>query len=112
MYNEERSIGSYFVHITFSGALIYLLPKIITLVFLPLNNALIGFIGSIGTDVSGIENSMQNVWGFYRETEFLKIMFFILVIAIFVLGIAGAIRYIETLIAILIAPSCSALSYK
>ena len=31
-------------------------------------------------------------------------MFFILVIAIFVLGIAGAIRYIETLIAILIAP--------
>ena len=104
MYNEERSIGSYFIHITFSGALIYILPKIITLVFLPLNNALIGFIGSIGIDVSGIENSMQNVWGFYRETEFLKIMFFILIIAIFVLGIAGAIRYIETLIAILISP--------
>ena len=104
MYNEERSIGSYFIHITFSGALIYILPKIVTLVFLPLNSALIGFIGSIGTDVSGIENSMQNAWGYYLETEFLKILFFILVLAIFVLGVAGAIRYIETLIAILIAP--------
>lgn len=104
MYNDEKSIGSYFIHITFSGALIYLLPKIVTLVFLPLNNALIGFISSIGIDVSNIENSLQNVWGYYLEIEFLKILFFILLIAIFVLGIAGAIRYIETLIAILIAP--------
>jgi len=104
MYEGERSMGSYFMHITFSGALIYLLPKIITFVFLPLNNALIGFIGSVGIDVSGMENSMQNVWGFIIEEEFLKILFFVLIVAFFVLGIAGAIRYIETLIAILISP--------
>lgn len=104
VYNDEKSIGSYFIHITFSGALIYILPKIVILVFLPLNNALIGFISSIGIDVSNIENSLQNAWGYYLETEFLKTLFFILLIAIFVLGIAGAIRYIETLIAILVSP--------
>ena len=38
------------------------------------------------------------------QEEFSKLMFLILIVAIFVLGIAGAIRYIETLIAILISP--------
>ena len=47
---------------------------------------------------------MQSVWGGLKEIEISKIMFFILIAALFVLGIAGAIRYIETIIAILISP--------
>ena len=104
MYTDEKSLGSYFIHITFAGALIYILPKTVTLVFLPINMALINFIGNVGIDVSGIDNTLQNAWGGFLQEEFSKIMFLILIIAIFVLGIAGAIRYIETLIAILISP--------
>ena len=104
MYTDERSMGSYFMHITFAGALIYILPKTVTLIFLPINTAIINFIGSAGIDVSGIGNSMQSVWGGLKEIEISKIMFFILIAALFVLGIAGAIRYIETIIAILISP--------
>ncbi|MHB8280966.1 MAG: conjugal transfer protein TrbL family protein [Candidatus Humimicrobiaceae bacterium] len=104
MYSDEKSMGSYFIHITFAGALIYILPKTVTLVFLPINTALIKFIGSVGIDVSGIDNTMQTVWGGIREAKISTVMFFILVIAIFVLGIAGAIRYIETIIVILVSP--------
>jgi len=104
MYTDEKSMGSYFIHITFAGALIYILPKTVTLVFLPINMALINFIGSVGIDVSGIDNTMQTAWGGFLQEEFSKLMFLILIIAIFVLGIAGAIRYIETLIAILVSP--------
>jgi len=104
MYTDEKSMGSYFIHITFAGALIYILPKTVTLVFLPINMALINFIGSVGIDVSRIDNTMQTAWGGIMQEEFSKLMFLILIIAIFVLGIAGAIRYIETLIAILISP--------
>ena len=59
MYSDEKSMGSYFIHITFAGALIYILPKTVTLVFLPINTALIKFIGSVGIDVSGIDNTFK-----------------------------------------------------
>lgn len=104
MYQRDRSIGSYFVNVTFAGALIYILPKTVTLVFLPLNNALIGFIGSVGIDSSRMESSFQSTWGTIKETEMLKVMFLVLTIALVALGIAAAIRYIEVLIAILAAP--------
>ena len=104
MYEEERSFGSYFIRVTFAGGLIYILPKTVTLVFLPINNALIGFIGSVGISTSRIEDSFQSAWGLLQEGQILQIMFFILSVAVIVLGIAGAIRYIETIIVILIAP--------
>jgi hypothetical protein len=104
MYQNEKSIGTYFIHVTFAGGLIYILPKTVTLVFLPLNNALIGFIGEVGIDVSRIEDSFQSAWGLIIEENILRVMFLILIIALFALGIAGAIRYIETLIAILASP--------
>jgi len=104
MYDNEKSMGTYFLHVTFAGGLIYILPKAVTLVFIPLNNALIGFIGSVGISTSRIDESFQSAWGLIKEEKVVMIMFLILIIALFVLGIAGAIRYIETLIAILIAP--------
>ena len=104
MYDNEKSLGSYFIQATFAGGLIYILPKTITLIFLPINNALIGFIGSVGISTSRIDDSLQSAWGLVKESEMLKIIFLILAIAVVVLGIAGAIRYIETLIVILIAP--------
>ena len=104
MYDDEKSLGHYFITVTFAGALIYILPKAVTLVFLPLNNALIGFIGSVGIDTTRIESSFQSVWGIAKEEKILSLMFFIMLVALFVLGITGAIRYIETIIAILVSP--------
>ena len=104
MYQNEKSIGTYFIHVTFAGGLIYILPKTVTLVFLPLNNLLISFIGEIGIDTSRIEDSFQSAWGLIKEESVMKIIFLILIVALLALGIAGAIRYIETLIAILISP--------
>ena len=104
MYQSEKSPGTYFLHITFAGALIYILPKTVTLVFLPINNALISFIGSIGIDTSRIEDSFQSAWGLIREENILRLIFLILIIALLALGIAAAIRYIETLLVILISP--------
>jgi len=104
MYQSEKSVGTYFLHITFAGALIYILPKTVTLVFLPINNALIKFIGEVGIDTSRVEDSFQSAWGLIREENILKLIFLILIIALLALGIAAAIRYIETLIVILISP--------
>jgi len=104
MYQSEKSIGTYFIHVTFAGGLIYILPKTVTLVFLPLNNLLISFIGEIGIDTTRIEDSFQSAWGLIKEESVMKIIFLILIVALLALGIAGAIRYIETLIAILISP--------
>jgi hypothetical protein len=104
MYQSEKSVGTYFLHITFAGALIYILPKTVTLVFLPINNALINFIGEVGIDTSRIEDSFQSAWGLIKEENILKLIFLILIIALFALGVAAAIRYIETLIVILISP--------
>jgi len=104
MYDSEKSMGTYFIHVTFAGGLIYILPKTVTLVFIPLNNALIGFIGSVGISTSRIDSSFQSAWGLIKEEKIVEVMFLVLVIALFFLGIAGAIRYIETLVAILISP--------
>jgi len=107
MYQSEKSMGTYFIHVTFAGGLIYILPKVVTGVLLPLNNALINFIGSVGVDASRIEDSLSSSggWGAVtKEANIFAIMSLILTIALIALCITGAIRYIETLIAILIAP--------
>ena len=104
MHGSEKSMGTYFIHITFAGGLVYILPKTVTLVFIPLNNALIGYIGSVGISTTRIDSSFRSAWGLIKEEKVAMVMFLILLVALFALGIAGAIRYIETLVAILLAP--------
>jgi hypothetical protein len=107
MYQSEKSMGTYFIHVTIAGGLIYILPKVVTNVFLPINNALINFIGSVGVDASRIEASLSSSggWGaLTKEAYIFSVMSLVLTIALLALCITGAIRYIETLIAILISP--------
>jgi len=107
MYQSDRSLGTYFIHVTLAGGLIFILPKVVTIVFLPLNNALISFISSVGVDASRIEESLSpsSGWGAVaKESWMFSVMSLILTIALLALCITGAIRYIETLIAILISP--------
>jgi len=103
MYQDNKSMGTYFIHVTVAGGLIYILPKLVTVVFLPINKALIDFIGEIGIDVSDMANPLKFI-PVIAGSSLYSIMCMILGIALIVLCIAGAIRYIETLLAILIAP--------
>jgi hypothetical protein len=107
MYQSEKSMGTYFIHVTIAGGLIYILPKVVTNVFLPVNNALINFIGSVGVDASRIEVSLSSSGGWgavIKEANIFSVMSLVLTIALLALCITGAIRYIETLIAILVSP--------
>lgn len=104
MYTTEKSTGTYFLHITFAGGLIFILPIIVTEVLLRINDALIGFIASVGTDTSRMDGAMGTLYGSLTEESTLNFLFLILIISLFILGIAGAIRYIETIIAILVSP--------
>jgi len=104
MYTSEKSVGTYFIHVTFAGALIYLLPITVTKVFLPINNALIGFISSVGLGASELEDSLTSVRTGIEEVGVLIIVFIVFIIAFWILAITAAIRYIETLIAIIISP--------
>jgi len=107
MYQSEKSVGTYFIHVTIAGGLIYILPKVVTSILLPLNNALIGFIGSVGVDASRIEDSLSSSGGWgavIKEANIFAVMSLVLTIALLALCITGAIRYIETLIAILVSP--------
>ena len=104
MYTSEKSMGTYFIHVTFAGALIYILPITVTRVFLPINNHLISFIDKIGFGASRIKDAFTTTWEGVIDLYILVILFLVLLIALWVLAIAGAIRYIETLLAILISP--------
>jgi len=104
MYTSEKSVGTYFIHVTFAGALIFMLPITVTKIFLPINNALIGFITSVGGSTSEIEDSLLSVWEGVREVYILVIIFIVFIIAFWLLAITAAIRYIETLLAIIISP--------
>src|SRR4030043_887830 len=92
MYQSEKSMGTYFIHVTFAGGLIYILPKVVTRVLLPLNNALINFIGSVGVDASGIEDSLSSGggWGaLTKEAYMFSVMSLVLTIALLALCITG-----------------------
>lgn len=105
MYTSEKSMGTYFIHVTFAGALIYILPKTVIIIFLPINNILINFIGELGVDSTRLKDSLMSGRILVNnEGKLLLVIYLIFIIALFALAIAGAIRYIETLIAILIAP--------
>jgi len=104
MYSSEKSVGTYFIHVTFAGALIYILPKTVTIIFIPINNALIGFIGSVGFGEGELENTFRSAFAESIGVFIFMFAFFVLLIGICILSIAAAIRYIETLIIILVAP--------
>lgn len=103
---EEKSIGTYALQVVWGGALIYALPKAVTMVLLPINNALIGLIQTIGVkiEVSQFQKMLGLTGGLASLGSTMIFMMFILGIAFFILGILGGVRYIELLIAILFAP--------
>lgn len=106
---EEKSIETLAIQTIFSGFFIYFLPKSVSYLFLPANNAVAGLISSIGTEIVisefqkklGLLDSLANVGGA------VIMMMLILGIAFLILGIVSGIRYVELIIAVLAAPFSS-----
>ena len=103
LYMGDKSLGTYAINITLAGAFIYVLPKIVTLVFIPINNSLIGWLAKIGFE-SGKISALLAAGYAAAMNPVIGVMFLILLLGLLAFAVAGAIRYIEVLIAILIAP--------
>ena len=87
MYTSEKSMGTYFIHVTFAGALIYILPKTVIIIFLPINNILINFIGELGVDSTRLKDSLMSGRILVNnEGKLLLVIYLIFIIALFALG--------------------------
>lgn len=102
---REKSIGTYVLQIVWSIAMIFFLPYSVEHFFLKLNNLLIKLILYIGIDIDA--NNFRTIIGAPDIVGLggtLILMWLIMAVALFFLGIVGGIRYIELLIAIVISP--------
>jgi len=104
----DRSVGKYVIDISMAGLLIFFLPLSVTKVLLPINNILINKLSEVGVSADKLKNvlelSTSSGYGLTQEFNLYGVLALILIIAFIVLAIAGAIRYIETLLIILVAP--------
>jgi hypothetical protein len=105
MYQGEKSIGQYVLDITIAGLLIFLLPHSVTKIMIPLNNLIIEQLGNIGVGKKGIMDSLSllDSSGLGGTITFL-ILSIITSLSLVFFAVVGGIRYIETLLVILISP--------
>lgn len=104
--NEDVSIGTIVIRIVIAGALIWFLPWSVPEIFIRANNALIGLINSVGLQ-GFTPNTLNSIGDFIKAANFNWIfLFLVLIIALglCVIAILGGIRYIELIIAVLVAP--------
>lgn len=103
---SEKSVSTIALKTVFAGLFIYIMPWSVINVFLPINNALIELIQSIGTKVDKTSFSVSSTItsNFASNGAFVILMGLVLGIAFLVLAIAGGIRYVELIICILFAP--------
>jgi len=106
LYQGDRSVGKYVIDMSMAGLLIYLLPITVTNILLPLNNKLIELLQRIGFTEESFDGVVNEFWlSAGREESFGALLIvFIFFLSFWILVIAGAIRYIETLLIILVAP--------
>ena len=99
-----RSVERLVLQTMWAASLIFLLPIIVTDILIKINNYLIELvvsITSVSMDISLIRST------FVTSSNFVLILALVWAIAFFLLAIAGAIRYVELIIAILLAPTAA-----
>ncbi len=107
-YNDDtnRSVGVLGMKVIISGTAIYVLPFLVKRLVLPINNNLVLLIQSLGTEFT----EKKFMEGLSLTTNLSKLggemilIFLVLAVAFVILGIQGAIRYIELVICVLMAP--------
>lgn len=104
---EEHSMSTYTGRVIFAGMFIYLLPWSVQNVFMEINNAIIGILNSIPLkyEFTSAEVLMAVLMGGFGAASwtFLAVSL-IIVIGFFIIGVMAGIRYIELLIAVILAP--------
>lgn len=103
---EEKSISVYMMQTTWAAALIFFLPKMVTLILIPINNAVIGLIQTVGVkiEVSQFQKLLGLTGGLQSLGLTMIFMMVILGFAFVLLGVLGGVRYLELLISIIFAP--------
>lgn len=106
---EEKSLGYLFSRTMYSVFLIYFLPKFVTNILLRANDAIMRLINSVGMKIEAstfqkllfiadLKKGVQYLGGFTI------LLILILAVGYLILSIAGGIRYVELIIAIIISP--------
>lgn len=101
---SDRSVGRLVLQTMWAASLIFLLPIIVTDILIKINNYLMELVISIGGSAIDIELLRST---FVTSSNFVLILALIWAVAFFLLAIAGAIRYVELIIAILLAPTAA-----
>jgi len=101
---SNRSVGRLVLQTMWAASLIFLLPIIVIDILIKINNYLIELIISIGGASIDIDLLRST---FVTSGNFVLILALIWAVAFFLLSIAGAIRYVELIIAILLAPTAA-----
>jgi hypothetical protein len=108
---EKKSVGTILLQVFWSGFLIYFMPWSLMNIFIPINNALVEFIKNFG-----VQFTIDNLWSSAQSTVITSgpsttnrggvniLLYLFLGLAYFILGLVASIRYIELIIAYLIAP--------
>ena len=97
-----RSIGRLVLQTLWAASLIFLLPAMVTDILIKINNYLMELVISIGgasMDIDLIKSTF-----IITTSSFIILLSLAWAVAFFLLAIAGAIRYVELIIAILLAP--------
>lgn len=102
---EQKSIETLAGQIVFAGALIFMLPWSVDNIFMKINNALISLLSGTDLDVSIFTlDSLNDIFNIQYFGLLVPILMLIIAIGFLIIGVVGAIRYWELIIAILIAP--------
>ncbi len=96
-----RSIGRLVLQTLWAASLIFLLPAMVTDILIRINNYLMELVISIGGASMDIDIIRST---FITTSSFIILLSLAWAVAFLLLAIAGAIRYVELIIAILLAP--------
>ena len=99
-----RSVGRLVLQTMWAASLIFLLPIVVIDILIKINNYLMELVISI-TNVSMDISLIRST--FVTSSNFVLLLALAWAIAFFLLAIAGAIRYVELIIAILLAPTAA-----
>lgn len=104
LYGQEKSLSTYAIQIIGAAGGIYILPIFLTSILIPINNLFVEVIKSMP-----VKFSAPMALGAIAQNTGMSLLIILLVLAIsyLVLAVMAGIRYVELIIAIIIAPFVS-----
>lgn len=104
-FKGEKSVSVLAMKTVFSGAFIYFLPHFVMKILIPINNLVINVISEVGKAYQVEPDKIFNpIKELIDQKNAFVLGVLVLAIALLILAIMSAIRYIDLMICILIAP--------